>query len=298
MIRRGPVLLAIAMLAAAASARGDDIEQAKAHFRHAVELYKQQRWRDAAGEFEAAYHLKPHGAIRYNVAQCRERLEEWPAAYRAYNDYLREVPDAKDRAAVRTSLRKIEERLARQGRQVLLVYSDPPGARVSLDGVERGMAPLDLVLPKGEYALAIALEGYEPVAEKVALGAKASKVLDLVLKPEAKPAAKVPAAAESAGAVGAPGPAGSASRAASAPDLGPRPPEVTSTMPAGPPPSSSRMLPTWIAAGTAVAAVAAGVIFGASAQADARAIGSASSGAQANQLARSAQSKARTANVL
>jgi hypothetical protein len=284
MSRRAAALVAIACLVAATDARGDDVEQAKARFRHAVELFKQQRWREAAGEFEAAYRLKPHGAIHYNVAQCRERLEEWPAALRSYHDYLREVPDAKDRATVRASMKKIEERLAGAGVQVLLVYSDPPGARVTLEGTDRGAAPLHLVLAPGEYTLALALEGHEPAAEKVELGAKASRSVDVVLRRAPKPAAPPAAAPETR----------------PAPDLAARPPAAEPARLPTPPPSDHRMLPTWVALGTAAVAAAAGAWFGASARADERAIDAlpAPNGPEADRLAQSAQKKARTANAL
>jgi hypothetical protein len=72
-------------------------------------------------------------------------------------------------------------------------------------------------------------------------------------------------------------------------------------VPVAPAPAApKRLWPVWVAAGTAAAALAAGALFGASAKADAQAISSmgAPDGARASQLAQSAQSKARTANIL
>jgi hypothetical protein len=281
---RVPTLLALAWLTIAGAARADDVQEAKARFRRGVELFEQKRWSDAAHEFEAAYRIKPHGAIRFNVAQCRERLEEWPAAYRAYADYLREVPDAKDRPAVRSSMRRIEERLAKVGTQVLLVYSDPPGARVTLAGVERGSTPLSFVLPPGTYALEVAREGHEPAAERVQLAASASTIVDINLKRAANP---IPPAQGVQGGAGH--------------DLSARPPPPAepARLADAPPAPRTRMLPVWIAAGTAVAAAAVGLAFGAAARSDERALAGMTTpdGSQASQLAQSAQAKARTANV-
>jgi hypothetical protein len=291
------LLVALCGLALAGVARAaDDVEQAKAHFRRGVELYKAQRWKDAAAEFEAAYRTKPHGAIRFNVAQCRERLEEWPAAYRAYADYLREVPDAKDRAAVRASMQRIEERLARSGTQLLLVYTDPPGARLTLDGAERGATPLQLSLRPGAYALGLALEGYEPVGERVELSASASVTRDVTLK-RAPPGAGV-AAATGAGAAAA---SGQPTPSPGQPDLSVPPPRAEpAPLPPGPPQPPRRMWPVWVAGGTAVVAAAAAVWFGASARSDEQALAGMAtpSGDEASRLAQSAQSKARAANVL
>jgi hypothetical protein len=273
--------LLAAALAAAAPARADDVAEAKARFRRGAELYRQQRWGEAMAEFEAAYRLKPHGAIHFNVARCRERLEDWPGALRSYHDYLREVPDATDRAAVRASMARLEERLAASGQQALLVYTDPPGARVSLDGEERGTAPLHALLGPGSYALTLALDGYEPVDRRVEVARSRSTAVDVVLRPAPRAAAPAPL------------------------DLAPRPPELVPpapAAPASPPPPRARAtrLAAWIAAGTAVAAAGAGAWLGWSARRDEQAIGAlaAPDRAAASARARDARSKARAANAL
>ncbi len=283
MTRLAAALLAVAALAAAIPARADDVAEAKARFRKGVDLYRDRRWREAMAEFEAAYRLKPHGAIHFNVAQCRERLEDWPGALRSYQDYLREVPDAKDRAAVRASMRRLEERLGAAGAQLLLVYTDPPGAQLALDGKDRGRTPLHVVLAPGSYALAVALDGYEPVKEQVEISASASRVLDVVLQavPRAPPAPAAPA-----------------------PDLTVRPPAAATPVapapPARPAAKLRRYLPALIAAGTAVAAAAAGAYLGWSARQDAAAIDAlpAPDRAAASARAHDAQSKARAANAM
>ncbi|HEX9307617.1 MAG TPA: PEGA domain-containing protein [Anaeromyxobacter sp.] len=284
MTRRIAAALVLAALAAALPARPDDVAEAKSRFKKGVELFRTRHFRDAAAEFEAAYRLKPHGAIQFNLAQCRERLEEWPGALRSYEDYLREVPDAKDRAAVRAAMHRVEERLAAAGVQVLLVYTDPPGATVSLDARERGKTPLHAVLAPGTYALALALEGHEPIAESIELSGGASRLVDVVLRPIARAAT----------AASPPPP--------SAPDLAARPAASPSGPPPAPPPPGRprRHLAAWIAAGTAVAAVTAGALLGSSARSDARAIDAlpAPDAAAASRRARDAEAKARTANAL
>ena len=97
------------------------------------------RWREAIAEFEAAYRLKPHGAIHFNVAQCRERLER--VAGRAP-----QLPRLPARGAGREGPRRgarvdaagSRSGSPRPGVQVLLVYTDPPGAERPLDGKVRG----------------------------------------------------------------------------------------------------------------------------------------------------------------
>ena len=272
----------LAVLAIAGAARADDVAEAKARFKRGAELFKVKRWREAMEEFEAAYRAKPHGAIHFNVAQCRERLEDWPGALRSYTDYLREVPDASDRPAVRKQIQKIEERLAKAGVQALIVYSDPPGAKLSIEGLERGRTPLHVVLQPGGYALALALDGHAPWTERVQLGGAASTVIDVVLKPVPRAAPAAPGA-----------------------DLAARPPadgpsSAPGPAPATPPAARKRHLGAWIAGGTAVVAAVAGAWFGASARSEARALDAmaAPDAAVASQHAADARSKARTANAL
>lgn len=272
------VVLALAWLGAASPARGDDLADAKARFRRGVDLYKEKRWKDAMDAFEAAYRLRPHGALHYNVAQCRERLEDWPGALRGYRSYLREVPDASDRDAVLASMKRLEERLAAARVQVLLLDSAPAGARVTVEGLERGRTPLHVVLQPGSYAVELALQGHETWAERIEVGATASALVDVKLTPAPPPpelsARPAPAAAEDA---------------ASAP--------VRVAAPAA---RRARYVPAWVAAGTAVVAAVAGVAFGASARADERDIDAlpAPDRAAALRKASSARSKARAANVL
>jgi tetratricopeptide (TPR) repeat protein len=282
MIRSLAAALALCVSASALPALADDVADAKARFRKAVELYREQRWREAVAEFEAAYRLKPHGAIHFNVAQCRERLEDWPGAHRSYHDYLREVPDASDRVAVRATLRRIEARLASAGVQALLVHSEPPGARVAIDGRDRGTTPFQAVLAPGSYALALVLDGHEPVREQIEVSPSPAKVVDVTLQrlPRAPTSPPPPAAV---------------------PDLSPRPPATAPPIaPPRAPHRPRRQLAAWIAGGTAVAAVAAGAYFGWSARRDERALKSLGEpdGGAAGRHARDAQSKARTANVL
>jgi hypothetical protein len=344
------VALALALAGGASEARGDDVAEARARFRSGAEHYRAARWREAIAEFEAAYRLKPHGAIHFNVAQCRERLGEWPAALRSYHDYLRELPDAKDRAAVRASMRRIEERLAAAGVQALLVYSDPPGAEVRLDGRVRGATPFQIVLPPATYAVALALEGYEPVSQDIAITTETSRVVDVVLRSAGLARGSVPSPPPSGTQVAAPsattppqrpgGPAPpGASRSPPADRFAPETPSADAAAPASPPgtgsapadapvarktpgpspdlaarpapsaplapalsapPREKRRVYTWIAAGTAVAAAAAGAYYGISAERDSDALHSmtAPDGEAASRYASDAAAKARRANVM
>ncbi len=280
----------------------DATNQAKARFRKGTDLYKQARYRDAIEEFEAAYRLRPHGVIFYNLAQCHERLGDIPAALRAYHEYLRAVPAADDRSIVHAAMANLEARLGASGVQQLLVYSDPPAAEVYVDGQPRGRTPFSAALPLGTHVLTLVKPGYATITREAVLAPDRSIELDVNL-------ARADAAAGTAAApppFDAPPPGAAVAAATPAPSLAPAaqmaevkpplriasPPEVK-VAPARPRPW------TWVAAGVAGAALAAGAGFGLaahSASQDLRA--SEHDGATAQRLADSASSRARSANIL
>jgi hypothetical protein len=314
MIRRLlPLALLLALLLPPPSARADDVAEAKSRFRKGADLYRAKQYREAIAEFEAAYRLKPAGAIHYNVAQCRERLGEWPAAIRSYHDYLREAPEANDRAVVRAAVKKLEERLAATGAQPLLVYSDPPGAEVRIDGRVRGTAPFHLVLPPGSYDVELALADHERVAQEIVMTAGSAKVVDVQLRPSRPETPSANAATTANGSLSAVHPERSVSATAetrsrgttstaSKADLSSRPGATTASgardataAVSAKPPREKRRVYTWIAAGTAVVAAAAGGYYGWSARQAESALDRGYDGAAD---ASDATSRARRANVM
>ncbi len=330
-----PLLIAcaaLALLLAAPSRAADEVTEARAHFDQGSKLYRAGRFRDAIVEFDAAYRIKPHGAIHHNVAQCREKLEQWPGALQGYQDYLREVPEARDRAAVRATMGRIERRLAAAGVQALLVYTDPPGAAVRIDGKPRGRTPYHVTLAPGLYRVALALNGFAPEEQEVEVNMAGTRLVDLVLRsrvgaaPGLTTSATTPATAKpdpaattlttakpdpasapatTANPTGTTNPSATANPSAtptsSPADLTARPSAarelVAAPGPAAPDPGKGRVY-TWVAAGVAVAAGAAGAAMGLAANRQAETLRDGNSHADAAALAADAQKKATTANLL
>ena len=76
---------------------------------------------------------------------------------------------------------------------VLVVDSTPAGATLSLDGVERGKAPMTLELPTGDHALVANLEGHESVTRIVKLPRRGERlVIEVSLRPIAVPLPTTP----------------------------------------------------------------------------------------------------------
>ncbi len=325
-------LLAALALLTAAPAAADEVAEARARFDQGAQQFRAGKYREAIQAFEAAYRLKPHGAIHFNVAQCREKLGEWPAALRAYQDYLRELPEARDRAAVRAAIGRLEQRLAGAGVQALLVYSDPPGAAVRIDGKPRGRSPFHITLAPGAYRVALSLDGFAPEEQEVEVTAAASRLVEVVLRPQgrapASPAAPPqPAAAPLTAAAPSPpqaAPAAAPARPeppaamasgvpvgttpARAADLTPAltlaPLVPTARPPPAPPPSppswTTRRVAAWVAAATTLALAGAGATYGLQARDASSQLrdGTQRTSAAAEALAHDARGKARTANLL
>ena len=103
--------LALAALLAAGPARADDADTraAKKHFQKGQKLFDLGKFEDALGEYEAAYERKPLPGFLYNIAQCHRNLGNYKQAIFSYRNYLRQVPDAKNREAVLDLIDELEE---------------------------------------------------------------------------------------------------------------------------------------------------------------------------------------------
>lgn len=289
--------LALASLLVAPVVHADATADAKAHFKRGSDLYRQARYADAIGAFEAAYEARPSGVLHFNIAQCHEKLGDIPNALRRYHLYLRETPKADDRATVETAIANLEKRLAERGLQQLLVYSSPLGATVTVDGKARGTAPVSLELPPGPHDVGVALSGHQTATRRVTIAADKSLELDFTLvKATAAPVVMTEPAPAATKPPDAP-------LAAKPPDLTPKPADTTSTLPpavVAPAETEHTRLFTWIAAGTAGAALAGAVVMGIAANADANTLrnGERHEQKQAQKLHDGAENKALAANVL
>src|SRR5260370_32726938 len=93
--------LACWMLLAVSGAQADEAAQARAHYEAAQHYYDRGAYDQAIVEFEAAYRLKPHPNVLYNIAQAYERLLDYGRSVRYFERYLADAPkDAEFRALV------------------------------------------------------------------------------------------------------------------------------------------------------------------------------------------------------
>jgi tetratricopeptide (TPR) repeat protein len=113
---RRPGLLAVLIVttlgvpADAEPLQDPDTQAARRHFDRATELYDQEKYAEAAVEFEAADRLRPSPALKFNVARSLERIERWGEAAAAYRRYLAADPGAANADDLRQRVAVLEQR--------------------------------------------------------------------------------------------------------------------------------------------------------------------------------------------
>jgi tetratricopeptide (TPR) repeat protein len=140
----------------------------------------------AARQLEVSYRLEPSAEVLRPLGVALAGLGRYLAAAERLERYLDEGETVAAEAR-----RQAEEALgeARQHFATVTLLTDPPGARLSLDGRLLGASPLPapLVLAAGEYALRAQLDGYGDAVERLAVGGGAPQELLLRLAPLGAP---------------------------------------------------------------------------------------------------------------
>jgi hypothetical protein len=183
--------------AAPAEAESGDVKKAKDLFQSGQKLYKQARYAEAIAKFEEAYLVRPHPVIYFNIGKCWEQLGETAKALRAYRDYLRLAPDAKDKETVSDAIANLERRLREKGMQQLLVFADPPNARIAVDGKDLGSSPASVELIAGNHTLTVTADGFEKVERSFVMQTTRATEMTISLRPAgSKEPAKEPIASD------------------------------------------------------------------------------------------------------
>ena len=232
---------------AAAPAENADLAKAKELVQWGQKLYKQARYAEAIVKFEEAYLARPSPVITYNIGKCHEQLGETAKAMRAYRDYLRLSPNAADRETVSDAITNLERRLREKGLQQLMVFADPPTAKISVDGKELGNSPVSIELIAGNHTLSVTAEGHEKVDRSFVMQLSRATEMTIALRPNTPPA-DAPRATTTTTTTTEPKPATGVPLTPS--------PAVTAAV------EKKARVWTWVAGGVAVAAVGAGVGLG------------------------------------
>jgi tetratricopeptide (TPR) repeat protein len=129
-----------------------------------LELYKQQKYAQAADVFAAAYALKADPSLVFNIARCYERLPDVPRAITEYRRYLDHAgTTAEQRGKARRALEALEEEAAPPAASPQPVASPAPAASARSTEVvapppakvERSYAPSWILLGVGVAGLGV-----------------------------------------------------------------------------------------------------------------------------------------------
>lgn len=167
-------------------------DRAREAYARGQALFDQGKFAEAEAAFAEAYALVPNPLVLLSTAECETRLGKLDDAYVAFERYLRDRPDAPDRADVE---RKAAELLSLPA--TLVLSSEPAGALIKLDGKEMGArTPAEIKASRGPHTLELTLPSYEVASESVQARIGARHELHAVLKtvpvpPQAPPPANL-----------------------------------------------------------------------------------------------------------
>ncbi|HXT89979.1 MAG TPA: PEGA domain-containing protein [Trebonia sp.] len=230
-----------------AFARAAGADEAEKLIRHGIELRKAHDDEGAARAFQQAYDQihTPRAAAQLGLAE--QALGRWEDAERHVSEAVHASGDnwiAKNRPTLEDALGTIEAHLGR-----IEVLGDPEGAEVSVNGRSVGKLPLAeaVRVSAGEVEVEMHAPGYVGAQRNLTIvgGQYQRLVLHLAKETPTETATPVVKPSGGEGAVAGPGTTTT--------------PVVTT--PAAEPPSQTRMILKWSAAGAAVLGLGVGVTF-------------------------------------
>ncbi|WP_404369697.1 TonB-dependent receptor domain-containing protein [Corallococcus coralloides] len=127
--RRGALL---ALCLCATEALADARLEARRHFRNGMTLIEQKNFDEGIAELEAAYAIKPHPSVLYNIARAYQDAGRLDEALDAYKRYLASNPP--DAANVQAQVTRLEAT-----RQAAQAEAPEPGAQPGTAGSATGL---------------------------------------------------------------------------------------------------------------------------------------------------------------
>jgi hypothetical protein len=145
------------------------VEMARQRFREGVQFYDQRQYDKARLAFLQAFALKPHPSVLLNLAQSELRAGHPEDACGHFSEYIRTNTEANE-----AEKQEAELGLAASKSKVaeVTVTVDVSGAQITVDGVDKGAAPLPgpLYLAPGAHTID-AKAGDRHASKSVTVGA-------------------------------------------------------------------------------------------------------------------------------
>src|SRR5580658_1502925 len=181
------LLLCSSLEASLAWAQTDPKTVAHEHYEKGLAAFDDERFQEAADQFEAAYRSSPAFAVLYNIGRVNVALGRSVEAVQAFEKYL-----AQGAAAVAPERRKevtaeIDRQRARIG--ALTIRTVPASVDVRVDGKLIGKTPLaePILVTAGTHTIEALVSGYTPQLRELKVEGTARIELELRLDPMAPP---------------------------------------------------------------------------------------------------------------
>jgi tetratricopeptide (TPR) repeat protein len=106
--------------------------ETREHYEKATKLYNLGKFTEAIAEYQAAYLVSADPVMLFNIAQCHKNAGQPDEAIRFYKNYLRNAPNAGNRANVEERIAEMERLVEERKRQAAALppptQSAPPPA--------------------------------------------------------------------------------------------------------------------------------------------------------------------------
>jgi hypothetical protein len=182
------MVIAVMSVAAPAVAEQGGRDAARRHYAEGQALFRARSYDAALAEFRAANDLAPHPITIKAQAECLERLGRMREAVPLFEQYLAQMPNAPDAADIRARIGSYQT----QGGRVS-IYSNPPGAAVTLDGRRlNGTTPMQVDVAPGRHAVALEMNGYQMGLEEFNVGPGGAYTVNTAMVPAASAAPTAP----------------------------------------------------------------------------------------------------------
>ena len=185
------LVLALATSAAAQKLTKEDRKLFLDHFSRGRAYAAEHRFEEALGEYTAAFKLRQHRDVQWNMARAQEelgRLDEAIAGFTAYAAMKKVTPAEREEAARRIeALRRLLEQ--RQNTRLVVVTAND-GAHVAVDGTEVGQGRrIALVTTPGPHRLRVVCTGFKPLERDTEVTLGQTTEVQLALEPLPPPEA-------------------------------------------------------------------------------------------------------------
>ena len=148
-------------------------EEARARFEKAMTLFDKKLWDAALAEFLESRAAYPTRSNTQNAAICLQNLNRFDESLDMFETLVKEFKDIPDRAAVDKEIETL------RGLVGSLEVKTEAGAQISVDGRERGFAPLAAMrVATGSHVVRIYKDGSQPFEKRVEVAGRQSVVVD------------------------------------------------------------------------------------------------------------------------